>query len=111
MIDLDTIAQLERDVRQGSRDFGTFGAAVDETFRVMRDLLAQVANVRFSAMAYLRRATEAEAACLELDLVQGKCAAMKEEIEALRSQAELFRLSWLSKRDECEALRTRGGKT
>jgi hypothetical protein len=36
---------------------------------------------------------------------------MKEEIEALRSQAELFRLSWLSKRDECEALRTRGGKT
>ena len=104
MIDLETIAQLERDVRQSNRADGTFVAAVDEAFRVMRDMAAQIADLRFSTVAYLNRASEAEARCQELYLVKGKCDDMKEQIVALRAQADLFRKSWLSKRDECERL-------
>ena len=104
MMDLETIAQLERDVRQSNRSDGTFVAAVDEAFCVMRDMAAQIADLRFSTVAYLNRACEAEARCQELDLVNGKCDDMKEQIVALRSQADLFRKSWLSKRDECERL-------
>lgn len=104
MIDLEYIAQLERNVRQGSRDGGTFGPAVDDAFHVMRALVADLANARFTSVAYLGRATRAEEACKELAIVQDLYDRARQDLRGVSAQAEIFRKSWLDYRDKCEAL-------
>lgn len=103
-IDLDRVAQLERDVRQGSRDGGTFGPAVDDTFDAMRALVAEVTDLRFSTVCYLNRAVRAEAAAKDLAVTQDLYERAKRDVERLASQADTFRRSWLDYRDRCEVL-------
>lgn len=105
-IDLDRVARLERDVRQGSRDGGTFGPAVDDTFDAMRALVAELTDLRFSTVCYLNRAVRAEEAAKELAAIQDLYERAKRDVERLSSQADTFRKSWLDYRDRCEVLRS-----
>lgn len=104
-----TMAQidgLERRIRQSNRDDGTFGAAVDDTFEIVRTMLANLTEARASVMAYLSRMQRAEAAHQELVLTQDLYERCQRDRDTAQSQCEIFRRSWLDARDRLELARS-----
>lgn len=112
----EQISQLERNLRQSCRDDGSMTAATDDVFDAMRRMNADLADARFSAIAYLGRAQRAETAHQELAVTQDLLARAKEDVAGLRRQCEIFRNSWLDCRDRLEvaqselhAMKNQGG--
>lgn len=105
----ERLKELERNLRRSERGDGTFGPAVDDIVQEMEKMLEKLTEARFSSVAFLGRATRAEAAHAELAVMQDLYERCKTDRDAAQAQAALFRQSWLDYRDRYEALRCKVG--